>query len=1768
MATFAERVVDSQANLIRAAVSASRDGVQANDTRGSVVFKHAMRGIQIKTFDGDAGAFPGFWRAVNQRFEQSQYTELDKVEIVKALLEGNALRKIEAIDSTQPGAFEEVKSILERVYGNEEDQKMSALKRIYNLRVQNYLDVDALEAFSDELRTATTQLRQLGYAENQLDLLVHGVIDKFPAALKDVLLERRIQKGIENRANTLDDIENFLVCEIKHIRTKAEHGRSGGGRPVSASFMSGQGSGRGGREDGRQGCRYCDDDGHQANQCQQVVGYEARKRQAVNRMLCFVCLRTGHGARLCRSRSRCQVCNGRHHTSLHQDREKKAIPEKKEDAAESSSHISAVSKDGAAAPVHLATFAGLACNPHSQNKRRVNAFIDSGSSYTYVTYDVAADLRLRNEGTHNFFTSTFAAKEPTKVSAKVVKLELEGKTGNRIPIRALSVPYLGRALCLPASDLPADVLAKLNEKAPHGIANLPSSRHQRSFEADIIIGSDYAQLFIGAGVPSIALRPTLSAHLTEFGAIVTGTLGEGNGGGELDDFGSHSGFNCVNAFFNGTLGSEDSGIVYAHGGKRDLEALVERMTDLDVLGIAEGAHKPNFEDTLTKRLLATITRDEDGRFFVDLPFKAGAELLPSNFYQAFGRLKATHRRLSEEERKQYYAEFHKRIDEGVLEKVDGTQMEGPVVHTLSHFPVVKETSATTKIRPVVNASAAAGPGGLCLNDYLENGDNYLSELLSVQLRLRLFRHAWASDVKSAFYQIGIHPSHRDALRIILPKDEGKPVDQNNFQIWRFTRVVMGAKPSPWILHAVLLKLCLDAVDDTSLNLTKAEIEAVPKGLYVDNVIFGVDTEADGRRTVNGVAKLFESGKFHLREFVASEPSITADLAKEDKSSTSVVRNLGLIWQTETDKLSAPAVDFNDSGGNLTRHSLLSFVSRLYDAYGYLAPIILAGRLLYHKEFKGGDPWNKMACEETVKEWQEIKKEYEKASEISVPRLCVADRGQPADLILFSDGNLKAYGFSCYLHQNIDGQISCNFIFGRSRIVPQGKKRCVLVTVPRVELWGAVLATRAGKFVCASLDGIVKIRSIVHFIDSMTVLYWIRNGSALRPYESVRVREICEAKLTSDYRYVPSELNPADACTKPLTVNDLLSSHYLNGPPFLHLPSSAWPTWTTPQPDPELLLGTPPRPRMKGGGVVEGSGREMAGTEAMMLHAAASACANASSEDADGYGGMDCRRFSRLHTLLGATAYVRRMVMRLRSTAIPNKRERNESLMEWIRWVQKKMYPSELSELQKGKRNKMVRQLGLSVDEDGFLRVGGRFANADFDRDAKFPILLPSHHYITQLLILHIHATNVHSTPATTLSLIRQKFWIPRGLQTVRRVLRGCGACRLAAGRGPGRPRHGQLPSERLRLHGSPFTSMLGDQCGPFTTYNGGKATKRWVLVLTCAVTRAVHLELLYDYSADAVVHAFERFWSRRGLSSGTIWLDNATAFAGAVNTFGDKLVRSLSGFQAIHDLRFEPSPVRAPWAQGAVERMVGLVKQSLRPTLWRARLTDDDLVTVITRVESVINSRPLAALTTDPQDVNPLTPSHFLSPGGGPSLFDYGPSTLPPPTSSTACQLRRSYYQRMEVLHGFWKRFQKEYFSYLRSVHFREKSGTKGGMALYVGQPCLLVEASPRVEWKLCKVAILHPSGDGVLRYVTVTTANGHTARRSITHLVPLELEGERRMEGNGAEGAEDVGPGEEEGGAGEDDDEVGGKDAGEAGGLSARELRAQRRAQAKDALP
>ena len=86
---------------------------------------------------------------------------------------------------------------------------------------------------------------------------------------------------------------------------------------------------------------------------------------------------------------------------------------------------------------------------------------------------------------------------------------------------------------------------------------------------------------------------------------------------------------------------------------------------------------------------------------------------------------------------------------------------------------------------------------------------------------------------------------------------------------------------------------------------------------------------------------------------------------------------------------------------------------------------------------------------------------------------------------------------------------------------------------------------------------------------------------------------------------------------------------------------------------------------------------------------------------------------------------------------------------------------------------LVSQFNLFIDEQGILRAMARIKNADINSECKEPILLPSRHYYSDLIIQDYHVKVFHNGIRETLNAIRQKYWTLRLRESVKKFVRRC-----------------------------------------------------------------------------------------------------------------------------------------------------------------------------------------------------------------------------------------------------------------------------------------------------------------------------------------------------------------------------------------------------------
>ena len=280
-----------------------------------------------------------------------------------------------------------------------------------------------------------------------------------------------------------------------------------------------------------------------------------------------------------------------------------------------------------------------------------------------------------------------------------------------------------------------------------------------------------------------------------------------------------------------------------------------------------------------------------------------------------------------------------------------------------------------------------------------------------------------------------------------------------------------------------------------------------------------------------------------------------------------------------------------------------------------------------------------------------------------------------------------------------------------------------------------------------------------------------------------------------------------------------------------------------------------------------------------------------------------------------------------------------------------------------------------MDKDHLIRCGGRIHNAPLSELARFPYLLPPKHQFTNLEILQIHTNQYHSGVNSTLTVIRQRIWIPSGRQRVHSILQKCVTCRKTTGKSYAIPD----PPPLLKCHVNktePFEVTGVDFNGTLYVRNGEMEQKVYICLFTCAVSRAIHLEIVMDLSMERFLYAFRRFDSRR--STPRLMLSgNASTYQAAAEELQNLLSSAaLAENLSRRGIEWRFIPKRAPWFCGFWERLIALTKAALKKTLGQTHATLESLRTIVVKVEAILNNRPLTHVScdvSDPEAIHPHT---------------------------------------------------------------------------------------------------------------------------------------------------------------------------------------------------
>lgn len=168
---------------------------------------------------------------------------------------------------------------------------------------------------------------------------------------------------------------------------------------------------------------------------------------------------------------------------------------------------------------------------------------------------------------------------------------------------------------------------------------------------------------------------------------------------------------------------------------------------------------------------------------------------------------------------------------------------------LPHHAVIKDTSATTKIRIVFDASAKSSIG-TSLNDILMIEPMIQNTLLTHLIQFRTYKYVITANIEKMYRQIWLHENDRIYQRLLWRHNHQTKTLQLNM-------LTFGVSSSPYFAIRTIHKLA----DDENKEFPAAA-RILKEHLYVDDLLTGANTIIEAHAIRDDVTTLLARGGFY------------------------------------------------------------------------------------------------------------------------------------------------------------------------------------------------------------------------------------------------------------------------------------------------------------------------------------------------------------------------------------------------------------------------------------------------------------------------------------------------------------------------------------------------------------------------------------------------------------------------------------------------------------------------------------------------------------------------------------------------------------------------------------------------------------------------------------------------------------------------------------------------------------------------------------------
>ncbi|XP_026686181.1 uncharacterized protein LOC103518638 isoform X2 [Diaphorina citri] len=773
--------------------------------------------------------------------------------------------------------------------------------------------------------------------------------------------------------------------------------------------------------------------------------------------------------------------------------------------------------------------------------------------------------------------------------------------------------------------------------------------------------------------------------------------------------------------------------------KSHIETQLEKFWELDQVVDCSFSKLTPAEQDCENHFVDHVTRDVTGRYVVSLPFSEDSALLGDSFSSAKRRFLNLEKRLisNPDAHAAYARGIQELIDNGYMAKVENQLDKSG--YFIPHHTVFKPDSVSTKQRIVFDASAKTS-SGRSLNDILHSGPKLYSDLFGILLNFRLFSWALNGDITKMFLQILVNQDDCKFQRLIWRFDPSETLTSYEMKV-----VIFGMRCSPFLAQRTVQQL----VSDEIANYPCAS--GITNFLYMDDCVASFPTETEVVLFYQDVVKLFHSGGFTFAKWISNSNQVMDIIPESERltklvsfdNENNVVKILGMCWNASNDFL---YFKISETDKPCTKRGILSTVLSIYDPLGLLGPLVLWVKLLIRELCILKLDWDTTPPQNIVELWLLFKNQLVLLEGLKFPRHLGVGLDCVFQLVGFCDASQRGYGAVIYSRVQLkDGSITVQLVCAKSKVAP-----LKVETIPRLELCSLLLLSKLMKSVIDTYSVKYKMSGYFGLTDSTVALCWV-HGSPLQwnVFVANRVSKIQNNLDCKVIYHIPGTDNPADSLSRgEMPAQFVENEFYRHGPLWLSQEISSWPITSYSD--------------LKIGDVPEGKHTSVfvATEEINSAHPLKDLVLRASSWS----------------KLLKTVTYILKFLRKLPSGGSTSVDGLEAAERFILKYVQQECFSSEIENIEKnGECGKTLKKLSPFL-EQGILRVGGRLSNSNLPNDQQHPILLPSNHHVTELIVTHCHTTNFHTGPFLLLAILRQKFWIVGGRNLVRKLVQKCNVC--------------------------------------------------------------------------------------------------------------------------------------------------------------------------------------------------------------------------------------------------------------------------------------------------------------------------------------------------------------------------------------------------------